>query len=196
MGYIHIPDMGVQGFAEFHRSFLAECDREGLIVDVRFNGGGNVSALLLEKLARRRLGYDASRHHGLMPYPEDSPAGPMVAITNEYAGSDGDMFSHAFKLMKLGPLIGRRTWGGVIGIAPRYPLVDGGMTTQPEFSFWFKDVGLKLENYGVDPDIEVDIMPQDYLHGKDPQLDRALKEVAEIMENYPYVLPISKKESR
>lgn len=189
VGYIHIPDMGAHGFAEFHRSFLAECDREGLIVDVRFNGGGNVSALLLEKLARRRLGYDASRHHGIIPYPEDSPAGPMVAITNEYAGSDGDMFSHAFKLMKLGPLIGKRTWGGVVGIAPRYPLVDGGMTTQPEFSFWFKDVGLKLENYGVDPDIEIDITPQDYTQGKDPQLERALNEVAEIMKNYSYVLP-------
>src|SRR5205823_13698510 len=115
------------------------------IVDVRFNGGGHVSSLILEKLARRRIAYSQSRWTGAEPYPYDSPAGPMVAITNEYAGSDGDIFSHGFKLLKLGPLIGKRTWGGVIGINPRHALADGGLTTQPEYSFWFKDVGWKLE---------------------------------------------------
>lgn len=189
VGYIHIPDMGPLGFAEFHRGFLSECDRDGLVVDVRFNGGGSVSPLLLEKLARRRLGYDATRWFGMTPYPADSPMGPMVALTNEYAGSDGDMFSHAFKMMKLGPLLGKRTWGGVIGIWPRHSLIDGGMTTQPEFSFWFRDVGWRLENYGVDPDIEVDIAPQDYVAGRDPQLDRSIEEVLKIMETYPTLVP-------
>jgi len=181
VGYIHIPDMGPHGFAEFHRSFLHELDREGLVIDVRFNGGGNVSQLLLEKLARRRLGYDVTRWQGLNSYPDDAPFGPMVAITNEYAGSDGDIFSHCFKMMKLGPLIGKRSWGGVIGILPRYGLVDGGYTTQPEFSFWFKDVGWTIENYGVDPDIEVEITPQEYRAAQDPQLDRALAELEKIM---------------
>ena len=189
VGYIHIPDMGPHGFAEFHRGFLSECDRDGLIVDVRFNGGGNVSPLLLEKLARRRLGYDASRWFDVMPYPEDSPLGPMVALTNQYAGSDGDMFSYAFKAMKLGPLIGKRTWGGVIGIWPRHALIDGGLTTQPEFSFWFKDLGWSIENYGVDPDIEIDITPQDYAQKRDPQLDKSIEEVVKIMKDYPVINP-------
>jgi tricorn protease len=185
VGYLHIPDMSARGFAEFHRGFLAEADREGLIVDLRFNGGGNVSALLLEKLARRRLGFDQSRWLGYVSYPADSPAGPMAAITNEHAGSDGDIFSHSFKMMKLGPLIGKRTWGGVIGIWPRHTLADGATTTQPEFSFWFSDVGWKIENYGVEPDIEVEITPQDYVNKRDPQLDRGIEEVLKIIKDRP-----------
>ncbi|MGB0934996.1 MAG: S41 family peptidase [Alphaproteobacteria bacterium] len=185
VGYIHIPDMSVWGYSEFHRGFLAEIDREGLIVDARFNGGGNVSPLLLEKLARRRLGFDMTRWFGVETYPSDSPAGPMVALTNEYAGSDGDIFSHGFKMLNLGPLIGKRTWGGVIGIWPRHSLKDGGYTTQPEFSFWFNDIGWSVENYGVDPDIEVDITPQDYAKGQDPQLDRGIKEVESIIRKNP-----------
>lgn len=189
VGYIHIPDMSSWGFAEFHRSFLQEIDKEGLIVDVRFNGGGNVSPLLLEKLARRRLGYDVTRWHGMAPYPDQAPMGPMVALTNEYAGSDGDMFSHNFKTMKLGPLIGKRTWGGVIGIWPRHGLVDGGMTTQPEFSFWFKDAGWSIENYGVDPDIVVEYTPQDYNQGVDPQIDRGLKELDKLIKSHEECFP-------
>lgn len=185
VGYIHVPDMGPEGFAEFHRYFLMELDHRGLIVDVRYNGGGHVSALLLEKLARQRLGYDLSRWMGHVPYPEESVRGPVVVLTNEQAGSDGDIFSHAFKMMKLGKLIGRRTWGGVIGIWPRNWLVDGSLTTQPEFSFWFKDVGWGVENYGTDPDIEVDITPQDHVRGVDAQLDRAIEEVLRALEEDP-----------
>ena len=189
VGYIHIPDMGQDGYSEFHRGFFAECDREGLIVDIRFNGGGNVSWLLLEKLRRQRLGYDFSRWNGIFPYPADSSSGRMVALTNEYAGSDGDMFSHVFKVLKLGPLIGKRTWGGVIGIWPRYSLIDGGMTSQPEFSCWFQDIGWGLENYGVEPDIEVDITPQDYARNYDPQLERGIEETLKILENQPLIKP-------
>ena len=109
----------------------------------------------------------------------------MVALTNEFAGSDGDIFSHNFKAMKLGPLIGKRTWGGVIGIWPRHTLVDGGVTTQPEFSFWFNDVGWKVENYGVDPDIEVEYPPQDYVAGNDPQLQRGVDELMKQLAGYP-----------
>jgi tricorn protease len=189
-GYLHIPDMGSHGYAEFHRGYLSEVDYEGLIVDVRFNGGGFVSQLLIEKLARKRLGYDVSRWGELpLPYPEESVRGPLVAITNEYAGSDGDIFSHAFKLMGLGPLIGMRTWGGVIGINPRHLLVDGTVTTQPEFSFWFEDVGWAVENYGTDPDIEVDDKPQDYARGVDAQLDRAISEIRILLAANPAKLP-------
>jgi len=189
VGYVHIPDMSPAGFAEFHRSYLAEYDYPALLVDVRFNGGGHVSGLLLEKLARRRIGYDFSRWGQPEPYPQESPRGPMVALTNEHAGSDGDIFSHGFKLMGLGPLIGKRTWGGVIGISPRHTLVDGTVTTQPEYAFWFKDVGWNVENYGTDPDIEIDIAPQDYVHKVDPQLDRAIAEALRLIEERPALEP-------
>ncbi len=189
VGYIHIPDMMGSGFAEFHRSYLAEYDYPALLVDVRWNSGGHVSGLLLEKLARRRIGYDFPRWGQPEPYPEESPRGPMVALTNEHAGSDGDIFSHSFKLMGLGPLIGKRTWGGVIGIEPRHRLVDGTVTTQPEYSFWFKDVGWKVENYGTDPDIEVDIAPQDFAGQSDPQLERAIAEALRLIEERPALEP-------
>ena len=197
IGYLHIPDMGPEGYAEFHRGFLAELARDGLIVDVRFNGGGHVSQLLLEKLARRRIGYDKSRWGGISPYPSESVGGPIVALTNEQAGSDGDIFSHSFKLLKLGPLVGKRTWGGVIGISPRNPLVDGTITTQPEFSFWFEDVGWTVENYGTDPDIEVEMAPQDQAAGRDPQLERAVTEALRLLAERPQVRPdVSKRPSR
>ncbi len=189
IGYVHIPDMGPFGYAEFHRYYLAESEREGLIVDVRFNGGGNVSQLVLEKLARRRIGYDQPRYGQVVPYPMHSVLGPMVALTNEFAGSDGDIFSHAFKILGLGLLIGKRTWGGVIGIWPRHTLVDGTFTTQPEFSYWFEDVGWAVENYGTDPDIEVEITPQAYAAGQDTQLERALAEILKLMEQNPPRLP-------
>lgn len=185
VGYLHIPDMGPWGFAEFHRGYLSEFDRDGLIVDVRYNRGGHVSALLLEKLARKRVGYDVSRWAPPFPYPEESLSGPIVAVTNQFAGSDGDIFSHVFKLYGLGPLVGMRTWGGVIGIHPRHRLVDGTETTQPEYSFWFTDAGWGVENYGTDPTVEVDVAPQDVARGTDPQLDEALRLIGEALATTP-----------
>jgi tricorn protease len=189
VGYIHVPDMGPWGYAEFHRYFGTEVDRPGLIIDVRQNRGGHVSQLLLEKLVRRRVGYDLTRWGQPQSYPEDAPMGPMVAITDEYSASDGDIFSHAFKLFELGPLVGKRTWGGVVGIYPRHALVDGTITTQPEFSFWFEDVGWGVENYGTDPDIEVDIKPQDYREGRDPQMERAVAEVLKLIRKKKPAVP-------
>ena len=182
IGYLHIPDMGPNGFAEFHSIYRLETERDGLIVDLRYNSGGHVSALLLEKLARKRIGYDRPRRGKAVPYPPDSVKGPMVAITNELAGSDGDIFSHGFKLLNLGPLIGTRTWGGVIGINPRIRLVDGTRVTQPQFAFWFKDVGWNVENYGTEPTIEVEITPQDYGAGRDPQMERAITEIMAMLD--------------
>jgi tricorn protease len=189
VGYVHIPDMGPFGYAEFHRYYLSESEREGLIVDVRFNGGGHVSQLLIEKLARRHIGYRKPRYGEVWSYPSFAVLGPMVALTNEFAGSDGDIFCHVFKLLELGPLIGKRTWGGVVGIWPRHALVDGTMTTQPEVSTWFEDVGWGVENYGTDPDIVVDIKPQDYAKGKDPQLGRGIKEIKKLLEAQPPQIP-------
>jgi tricorn protease len=174
VGYLHIPDMGPWGFSEFHRGYLSEFNRDALIVDVRYNRGGHVSPLLIEKLARKRVGYDISRYGPPVPYPPESVGGPIVALTNQFAGSDGDIFSHVFKLYKLGALVGKRTWGGVVGINPYHKLVDGTITTQPEFSFWFVDVGFRVENYGTDPDYDIDIAPHDERNGVDPQMQKAL----------------------
>ena len=185
VGYFHLPDMMSAGFAEFHRYFSAECDRNALIVDVRYNRGGHVSQLLLEKVARKHIGYDLQRWGHPTSYPDEAVAGPIVALTNEHAGSDGDIFSHGFKLMGIGPLVGMRTWGGVIGIWPRHALVDGTETTQPEFSFWFTDVGWGVENYGTDPEIEVDNAPQDAAAEKDRQLETALATALQLIEGAP-----------
>jgi tricorn protease len=143
----------------------------------------------MEKLVRRRLGFRVSRWRDPYPLPDSSPAGPMVCLTNENAGSDGDIFSHVFKLLGLGPLIGTRTWGGVIGIWPQQSLVDGTITTQPEFGTWFTDVGYAVENYGTDPDIEVVIKPQDYAVGRDPQLERGVSELQKLMRRTPPLRP-------
>lgn len=196
IGYVHVPDMGPHGFAEFHRYFLSELQYPGLIVDVRFNRGGHVSQLLIEKLTRKRIGYDISRWGKPVSYPEEAVLGPIVCLTNECAGSDGDIFSHAFKLYKIGPLIGKRTWGGVIGISPYYYLSDGGLTTQPEYSFWFMDVGWGVENYGTEPDIEVDNRPQDYVKGRDPQLERGIQECKKLLKKQRPKIPQFEKKPR
>ena len=185
IGYVHIPDMGATGYSEFHRSYVSEKEKDGFIIDVRFNGGGNVSQLILEKLARKRLGYTVRRWGVSTPYPADSIEGPLVALTNAYAGSDGDIFSHCFKLMDLGPLLGTRTWGGVVGIWPRHALVDGSVTTQPEFSFWFNDVGFDVENYGTDPDMEIELPPGEWDDREDRQLHQAIEEAMERLEEAP-----------
>ncbi len=189
LGYVHIPDMGPEGYSEFHRYYIYESARDGLVVDIRDNGGGHVSQLILEKLSRRQLGYDISRWGSISPYPSHSVAGPVVAVTDEYAGSDGDIFSHNFKQMKLGTLVGKRTWGGVIGINPRMTLADGTFTSQPEYAFYMKDVGWGVENYGTDPDIEVDITPQDFASGKDPQLDKAIEVALKQLKRNPVAFP-------
>lgn len=186
VGYIHIPDMSAAGYAEFHRGFLAEVDREALIIDERYNRGGHVSGLLIQKLARRRVGFSIDRWGDeAAPYPEETMTGPMVSLVNEWAGSDGDIFAHAFKLFGLGPVIGMRTWGGVVGIWPRHLLVDGTITTQPQFAFYFDDVGWGVENYGTDPDIEIDITPQDHIKGQDPQLNKAVEQILKALEDNP-----------
>jgi tricorn protease len=174
-GYVHIPDMMAKGFAEFHRGYHREVERDALVIDARYNQGGHVSGLLLEKLARRRIGYDVVRWGHTKPYLGDSPAGPLVLLTNEWAGSDGDIFTHGFQMLGLGPVVGTRTWGGVIGIELTLPLVDGTVTTQPQYAYWFADVGWGVENHGADPDHMVVIGPGDYATGRDPQLEKGIE---------------------
>ncbi len=189
VGYLHIPDMQDPGFAEFHRGFLQELGRQGLMVDVRFNRGGSVSSLLLEELSRQRLGYMVPRYGKPGTYFREGGPLRMVALTNEFAGSDGDIVSHTWKMLGLGPLIGTRTWGGVVGINPQYRLVDGTTTTQPYVALWFYDVEWGVENYGTDPTIEVFNRPQDQARGVDPQMERGLAEILRILEEDPPIEP-------
>lgn len=189
VGYVHIPDMMGNGWAELHRDLRVEAAREGLIIDVRDNGGGHVSELVLEKLARTVHAWVTARHLGAEEYPRHSPRGPRVLVTNEQAGSDGDIVTAGFRQRGLGPIVGTRTWGGVIGIDGRYQLVDGTTVTQPRYAFWFYGVGWDVENYGVDPDVEVPLPPQDWAADRDPQLDRAIELVLADLGEHPAATP-------
>ncbi|MGY5033185.1 S41 family peptidase [Streptomyces sp. 900116325] len=175
LGYLHVPDMVGSGWAQLHRDLRVEVAREGLVVDVRENRGGHTSQLVVEKLARRIVGWDLPR--GMQPYsyPGDAPRGPVVAVANEFSGSDGDIVNAAIKALGIGPVVGTRTWGGVVGIDSRYRLVDGTLVTQPKYAFWLEGYGWGVENHGVDPDVEVVMTPQDHAAGRDPQLDAAIR---------------------
>jgi tricorn protease len=189
LGYLHVPDMAAPGWAQLHRDLSRETSRDGLILDVRGNGGGHTSQLVVEKLARRVIGWDAPRHHQPITYPQDAPRGPVVALADELAGSDGDIVTAAIKRLGIGPVVGVRTWGGVIGIDSRYSLVDGTGVTQPRYATWFDDSGWSVENYGVDPDVEVVVRPQDWVAGRDPQLERAVNIALAALEERPAVRP-------
>ena len=189
LGYVHVPDMMSPGWAEYHRDLHVEMGREGLIFDVRGNSGGHTSQLVIEKLTRKLIGWDVGRRGRPLSYPQEAPRGPIVAVTDECAGSDGDIVTHAFKRYGLGPVVGTRTWGGVVGIDHKYTLVDGTTTTQPKYACWFDDVEWGIENYGVDPDVEVPITPQDWAAGRDPQLETAIRLALEALERTPAATP-------
>ncbi|MEU6085513.1 S41 family peptidase [Streptomyces sp. NPDC047085] len=191
LGYLHVPDMQAPGWAQIHRDLRVEVAREGLVVDVRENRGGHTSQLVVEKLARRIVGWDLPRGMGAESYPRDAPRGPVVAVANEFSGSDGDIVNAAIRALGIGPVVGTRTWGGVIGIDSRYRLVDGTQITQPKYAFWLEGYGWGVENHGVDPDVEVVHKPQDWAAGRDPQLDEAIRLALAALETSPAKTPPS-----
>jgi tricorn protease len=191
VGYLHVPDMMGEGWAHLHRDLRTEMGREALIVDVRGNRGGHTSQLIVEKLARRITGWKIPRRLRPYSYPQDAPRGPLVALADEFAGSDGDIVTAAIRSLGLGPVIGARTWGGVVGIDGHgHELVDGTHITVPRYATLFNDFGWLVENYGVDPDTEVLITPDDWAIGRDPQLEVAVdRALAMLAENPPAPLP-------
>ncbi|WP_432094455.1 S41 family peptidase [Streptomyces sp. bgisy100] len=191
LGYLHVPDMVGSGWAQLHRDLRVEVAREGLVVDVRENRGGHTSQLVVEKLARRVVGWDLPRGMAPLTYPQDAPRGPVVAVANEFSGSDGDIVNAAIKALEIGPVVGTRTWGGVIGIDSRYSLIDGTSVTQPKYAFWLEGLGWEVENHGVDPDVEVVHTPQDSVAGRDPQLDEAIRIALAGLEERPAKVPPS-----
>jgi tricorn protease len=178
VGYIHIPDMGANGIREFIKWYYPQIRKEALIVDVRANGGGNVSRMLIERLRRKLLALNFSRTvDEANTYPDGVFTGPMVALLDANSASDGDIFPAMFREAGLGPLIGKRSWGGVVGISNRGQLIDGGGISVPESGFANTKGEWVIEGYGVDPDIEVDNDPKAVLEGKDPQLERGIAEI-------------------
>lgn len=190
IGYLHVPDMIASGWAQLHRDLRLEVRREALIVDVRENRGGHLSQLVVEKLARKVIGWNIARDlYRAETYPSDAPRGPIVAVANEFSGSDGDIVAAAIQTMGVGPVVGVRTWGGVIGIDMRYHLVDGTLVTQPRYSMWMRGPGWGMENYGVTPDVEIVMTPQDHAAGRDPQLDTAIRIALERLAEQPAATP-------
>ena len=190
VGYLHIPDMGANGIQEFIKYFYGQIRKDGLIIDVRGNGGGNVSAMLIERLSRDLLGTRFSRTEDTVgTYPTTVFAGHLVCLLDEDSASDGDIFPYRFKEAGLGPLIGKRSWGGVVGITNRGPLIDGGSVNVPEFGTNDRNGNWVIEGYGVEPDIEVENDPKSVIGGGDPQLERAIEEITRMIREDPRQLP-------
>lgn len=190
VGYLHIPDMGAPGIYEFIKWFYPQIRKEGLLVDVRSNGGGNVSQWIIERLDTKllgtRFGYASDEPR---TYPYTVFHGHKVCLMNETSASDGDIFPHRFRKAGLGPLIGKRSWGGVVGISSRGPLLDGGSVSVPLQATNDTDGSYIIEGTGVKPDIVVENNPQAVIEGRDPQLERGLQEVLRMMEENPMKLP-------
>jgi tricorn protease len=185
LGYLNLPDMAAPGWAEFHRDLYTEFARDGLIVDLRESQGGDVGQSMIDKLARRIIGWNMSRYEQPSTYPAESPRGPVVAIADEYAMSGGDIVVQALKTYGTATVVGTRTWGGTRGIDVKYRLVDGSLVLQPMYSWWFTGAGFGVENHGVEPDVEVTIAPHDWAAGEDPQLDTAVRLALEALERHP-----------
>ncbi|GGP66364.1 S41 family peptidase [Streptomyces abikoensis] len=183
-GYLHIPDMGGSGWAQFNRDVRMEMSRPALIVDVRGNAGGNISELVVEKLTRTIIGWDLTRDAQPVSYASNAPRGPVVAIADEMTSSDGDMITAAFKLQGIGPVVGLRTWGGVVGMTGRHRLGEGTSITVPMNAAWFDAYGWGVENHGVEPDIEVDRTPLDWAEGRHKQLDDAVRVALDLLEQH------------
>ncbi len=190
VGYIHIPDMGANGLNEFVKHFYPQLRKEALIIDDRGNGGGNVSPMIAERLSRQLAMIGYQRNGMPSANPDGMHLGPKVLLLDEFSASDGDIFPYRFKKYNLGKLIGKRSWGGVVGIRGSLPIVDGGSLNRPEFSRY--DVDGKewiMEGYGVDPDIVVDNDPAKEFQGIDEQLLKAIEVIKEEMKNYKYRIP-------
>ena len=190
VGYIHIPDMGEPGLNEFVKYYYPQIRKEALIVDVRGNGGGNVSPQIIERLRRELAMIDISRNTTISLDPDGVILGPKVLLADEFSASDGDLVTYRFKKYNLGPVIGKRTWGGVVGIRGSLPFLDGGFMNRPEFSRY--DVEGKdwiIEGRGVEPDIMVDNDPAREYAGVDDQLNKAIEVIKAEMLKHPVNLP-------
>lgn len=190
LGYLHVPDMMSVGWAQLHRMISQASRREGVIADMRYNRGGHTSQLVIERLSRVVRSWGFARHlDSPETYPVDAMRGPVVFVCNQWSGSDGDIVNAVAQTAGIGPVVGERTWGGVVGIDGRFDLVDGTSVTQPRYATWIGKQGWDVENHGVDPDIVVELTPADWESDTDPQLDRAMAEAFALLEVSPAAVP-------
>ncbi|NLS10796.1 tricorn protease [Nesterenkonia sp. MY13] len=190
LGYLHVPDMVSTGWAQLHRDLRLASRAEGIIADVRFNSGGHTSQLVISRLAQRVVAWARARHEETYDsYPSQASRGPVVLVANEHSGSDGDIVNGIAQALEIGPVVGVRTWGGVVGIDGRFDLVDGTVVTQPKYSYWMEGKGWGVENHGIDPDIEVIHDPGQLFAADDPQLDRAIEEAFSHLAETPAATP-------
>jgi tricorn protease len=190
VGYVHIPDMGADGLNQFVKYYYPQTRKDALIVDVRGNGGGNVSQQIIERLRREVAMIDISRNTAYSPDPDGTIVGPKVMLLDEFSASDGDIVAYRFKKYKIGPVVGKRSWGGVVGIRGTLPLLDGGFLNKPEFSRYDAE-GKEwiMEGKGVEPDIYVDNDPAKEFDGVDQQLDKAIEVVLGLLKANPPAVP-------
>lgn len=190
VGYLHVPDMGRGGLNEFVKYYYPQLRKKALIIDVRGNGGGNVSPHLIERLRRDAAMVRVGRGEAPRPDPGEVFLGPMVCLLDEFSASDGDIFPYRFKHAGLGKLIGKRSWGGIVGIRGSLPFIDGGSLNKPEFTGYSPTgEGWVVEGYGVDPDIEVENHPAKEFEGIDQQLNRAIEEILKDLQTKARELP-------
>ncbi|MBS1262770.1 MAG: Tricorn protease [Calditrichaeota bacterium] len=187
--YVYMPNTAGAGYRFFTRYFFSQLDKQGVIIDERFNGGGHIADFVIDMLDRPLINFWTNRAGTFDRSPTAAIDGPKVMITNEHAGSGGDWLPYAFKDRELGTIVGKRTWGGLIGIGGMPRLIDGGAVTVPNFAFFAKDGEWAVENYGVAPDVEVQQMPKQVIDGHDPQLEKAIEVINRQLDGYDPIEP-------
>jgi len=188
VGYIYIPDMGPDGLNQFFKLFYPQINKKALIIDDRGNGGGFVSPLITDRLARQLVFFEMSRNTMGAPSPEMN-IGPKVLLINQYSASDGDIFPYRFRKNKLGTIIGKRSWGGVVGINASLPFLDGGYLEKPEFGPYSPEGNWVIEGHGVDPDIVLENDPAHQYNGIDDQLNKAIEVILEDLKTQEKDVP-------
>jgi tricorn protease len=189
VGYIYVPNTGRDGQSDLFRQFYGQMDKDALIIDERWNAGGQIPTRFIELLNRPRTNWWARRDGADWSWPPDSAVGPKCMLINGLAGSGGDMFPWLFRQAKLGPLIGERTWGGLVGISGNPNLIDGARVTVPTFGFYETNGTWAIEGNGTEPDIEVLDDPALMLNGGDPQLDKAIEVMLKAVAEHPSQKP-------
>jgi tricorn protease len=185
LAYVYLPDTAGGGYQFFNRYFFSQLDRQGAVIDERFNSGGQAADYVIDYLSKPLMSYWAVRDGEDWRQPFGTMPGPKTMLVNEYSGSGGDYMPYMFKRVGIGKLIGKRTWGGLVGIGGYPTLIDGGSVTAPHFAFYTPEGKWEIENYGVAPDIDVEFDPAAWRQGRDPQLEKGIELLLEELKKNP-----------
>jgi len=185
LAYVYLPNTADQGYTNFNRYYFAQIGKEGAVIDERFNGGGDIADYIIDYLKRPQTNFFMTRYGSEFPTPQNQIFGPKAMIINEYAGSGGDAMPWLFRQENVGKLVGKRTWGGLVGIFGFPQLIDGGFVTAPNLAFYNLSKEWDVENHGVPPDIDVDYDPALVRQGHDPQLEKAVEVLLQELKEHP-----------